>query len=65
MNNTRIERMKVFYDNHEKKFLKALVVTSEGKEKVINDSKKIEEYIVALKKQEGVEAVSSLSQDVF
>ena len=65
MNNTRIESMKVFYDNHEKNFLKALVVTSDGKEKVIDNSKKIEEYIMALKQQEGVEAVSSLSPDVF
>ena len=65
MNDTRIESMKVFYDNHEKEFIKALVVTSDGKEKILENSKKIEKFIMNLKEQEGVETVSSLSPDVF
>jgi len=65
MNDLKIESMKVFYDNHNKKFLKALVVTSDGKKEVLESSAKIEKRITELAKQEGVKKVAELPASVF
>lgn len=65
MNDTKIESMKVFYDNHNRQFLKALVVTSDGKDKIVKKSEEIKKLIEQLKEQEGVEVVSELPASVF